>query len=102
MIRITGLVSAFMAVAIVSTVPTMASAENMNGELLASNCVVCHGPNGNSQGHIPAIDGLGSQEIGNRMREFRDGKRAATIMDKIAKGYNDAQIDLIADQFGAK
>ena len=33
------------------------------------------------------------------MREFRDGKRAATVMHQIAKGYSDAQIDAIAEQF---
>jgi cytochrome c553 len=98
----TSLAVGLFAVAVLPFAPTSASAQNMNPELLASNCVVCHGPNGESVSHIPAINALNANEISDRMREFRDGKRAATIMDKIAKGYNDAQIDLIAEHFGAK
>lgn len=94
----TGLLSASVLVFATAT----ASAENMNPELLAGGCVVCHGPDGNSLGHITAINELSAKDMGNRLREFRDGKRAATIMDKIAKGYTDAQIDVISSHFGAK
>lgn len=94
----TGLLSASMLV----FAPASASAENMNPELLAGGCVVCHGPGGVSQGHIPSIDALSAKDMGDRLRAFRDGKRAATIMDKIAKGYTDAQIDVISSHFGAK
>lgn len=94
----TGLLSASMLV----FAPVSASAENMNPELLGGGCVVCHGPGGDSQGHITSINTLSADDIGNRLRAFRDGKRAATIMDKIAKGYSDAQIDVISSHFGAK
>ena len=33
------------------------------------------------------------------MKAFRDGKRPATIMHQLAKGYTDPQIELIADYF---
>jgi cytochrome c553 len=33
------------------------------------------------------------------MREFRDGRRVATIMHQIAKGYSDEQVALIAEFF---
>ena len=36
------------------------------------------------------------------MRAFRDGARPATIMQQIAKGYSDAQIDLMADYFSRR
>lgn len=98
----TSLAVGLLAVAALPFAPTSASAQNMNPELLVSNCVVCHGPDGASLGHIPAINTLSAKEISGHMREFRDGKRAATIMDKIVKGYNDAQIDLIAEHLGAK
>lgn len=98
----TGLATGVFAAAILAFAPSGASAGNMNPELLSGSCVVCHGPGGMSKGHIPAIDGLSAKAIGDRMREFRDGKRAATIMDKIAKGFDDSQIDLIANHVGAK
>ena len=98
----TSLAVGLLAVAALPFAPTSASAQNMNPELLVSNCVVCHGPHGASMGHTPAINELSAKSIADHLRNFRDGKRAATIMDKIAKGYNDAQIDLIAEQLGAK
>ena len=36
------------------------------------------------------------------MAEFKDGKRPATIMHQIAKGYTDEQIRLIAGYFAAQ
>jgi cytochrome c553 len=33
------------------------------------------------------------------MRLFRDGKRPATIMHQISKGYSDQQIEQLADYF---
>jgi len=98
----TGLATGLFAAAVLTFAPSGASAENMNPQLLAGTCVVCHGPGGESQGHIPAIDELSAKAIGDRMREFRDGKRAATIMDKIAKGFSEAQIDAIAAHYGAE
>jgi sulfide dehydrogenase cytochrome subunit len=36
------------------------------------------------------------------LREFRDGKRSATVMHQLAKGYTDEQIDAIAAYFAAQ
>jgi cytochrome c553 len=36
------------------------------------------------------------------MRAFRDGKRPATVMHQIAKGYSDAQIEAMASWFAAQ
>lgn len=95
------LAAGILSASILAFAPTGASAENMNPELLTGGCVVCHGPDGKSQGHISSIDKLSAKDMGNRLRAFRDGKRAATIMDKIAKGFTDAQIDVISSHFGA-
>nr|MBA3590336.1 cytochrome C [Methylibium sp.] len=37
-----------------------------------------------------------------QMRAFRDGKRPATVMHQIAKGYSDAQITALAAYFAAQ
>lgn len=97
-----GLATGILAAALLTVAPGIASAENKNADLLSTGCVVCHGQGGNSQGYIPAINELSAKAIAERMREFRDGKRAGTIMPKIAKGYTDAQIDAMAGHFGAK
>ena len=98
----TSLAMSILGATVMAFAPANASAENMNPELLGGGCVVCHGPQGKSLGHIPSISALSEEVIGTRLRAFKDGKRAATVMDKIAKGYTDAQIDVIAAHFGAK
>jgi cytochrome c553 len=37
-----------------------------------------------------------------QMRAFRDGSRAATVMQQIAKGYDDAQTEALGDFFAAQ
>jgi cytochrome c553 len=36
------------------------------------------------------------------MKEFREGKRPATIMHQLAKGYSDQQVEMLADWFAAQ
>lgn len=67
--------------------------------VLASNCANCHGTLGNAQGAMPSLAGLQKTFIIEQMRAFRDGKRPATIMHQLAKGYSDQQVELIADFF---
>ena len=67
------------------------------GSMLASNCANCHGTLGTAQGAMPSLAGQQKTYIVEQMRAFRDGKRPATIMHQLAKGYTDQQIELIAD-----
>ena len=67
--------------------------------LLASNCSNCHGTTGTAQGAMPSLAGQQKTYIVEQMRAFRDGKRPATIMHQLAKGYTDAQIEAIAEFF---
>lgn len=68
---------------------------------LAANCANCHGTDGASAGGggMPGLAGLSPTYFVEQMRAFRDGKRAATIMHQIAKGYSDEQIVALADYF---
>lgn len=74
-----------------------ADAELRAASVLASNCANCHGTVGNAQGAMPSLAGQQKTYIVEQMRQFRDGKRPATIMHQLAKGYTDQQIELIAD-----
>ena len=40
--------------------------------------------------------------LAQSMRDFRDGKRPATLMHQLAKGYSDEQIDLMAAYFASQ
>lgn len=66
---------------------------------LAANCANCHGTTGNAQGAMPSLAGQPKNVIVEQMKAFRDGKRPATVMHQLAKGYTDQQIELIADHF---
>lgn len=76
-----------------------ADADMRSAALLASNCANCHGTLGNAQGAMPSLAGQQKTHIVEQMRAFRDGKRPATIMHQLAKGYTDQQVELIAEFF---
>jgi cytochrome subunit of sulfide dehydrogenase len=75
-----------------------------NGRDLAAGCAICHGTQGKPAPNAPLIPlaGLPQDHIATQMRAFRDGKRPATVMHQIAKGYSDAQIDAMAAWFAAQ
>jgi cytochrome subunit of sulfide dehydrogenase len=72
------------------------------GRSLAATCFTCHGTDGRSVGGVPpSLAGQNKDSLLKQLREFRDGKRPATIMHQHAKGYTDEQLDLIAGYFSA-
>ena len=69
---------------------------------LAATCFTCHGTEGRSVGGVPpSIAGQNKAMMLQTMKDFRDGKRPATIMHQQAKGYTDAQLELISGYFAA-
>jgi sulfide dehydrogenase cytochrome subunit len=66
---------------------------------LAATCANCHGTGGKAPGAVPALAGQSKADLIQKMNEFRDGKRPATIMHQIAKGYTPEQIDSVAGWF---
>jgi cytochrome c553 len=87
-----------------AAVPLSAAAQDTNGRNLAAGCAICHGTQGKPAPNAPLIPlaGLPQDHIATQMRAFRDGRRPATVMHQIAKGYSDAQIDAMAAWFAAQ
>ena len=81
---------------------TASAADNSLGRDIAANCANCHGTNGRSVGVMPVLAGRPQAELVLIVREFRDGKRPSTVMQQLAKGYNDAQIDAVAAYLAAQ
>lgn len=83
--------------------PAIASAQDTTGRNLAAGCAICHGTEGRpvTKDVIP-LAGLPKDHIVTQMKAFRDGKRSATVMHQIAKGYTDVQIDQLAAWFAAQ
>jgi len=72
------------------------------GRNLAAACANCHGTNGVSQQGMSNLAGQQRDYLVQQMQDFRAGKRPATIMHQIAKGYSDEQIDALAAYFSAQ
>jgi cytochrome c553 len=69
---------------------------------LAAACAICHGTNGVNAGGLPNLAGQPRDYIVQQLRDFRDGKRPATIMHQIAKGYTEEQYQQLAGFFAAQ
>ena len=70
---------------------------------LAATCANCHGTDGRSvTKEVPALAGQPKDFLASQMKAFQEGKRSATVMHQIAKGYTDAQIDLLAGYLSAQ
>ena len=80
-----------------------ATAQDVQGRNLAASCAICHGTDGRAvtKDLIP-LAGLPRDHIATQMRAFRDGKRPATVMHQIAKGYTDPQIDALAAWYASQ
>jgi cytochrome c553 len=76
-----------------------ANASEARGAALADACAACHGPNGRSQGAIPSIDNLPAEDFMAALQSFRTGGRTGTVMDRIAKGLDDADISAVGRYF---
>lgn len=70
--------------------------------LMASSCANCHGTDGRLAGRIPALAGKSADELETKLLAFKhDEEVAATIMDRIAKGFSDAELAALASHFAA-
>jgi cytochrome subunit of sulfide dehydrogenase len=70
------------------------------GEMLANTCAGCHGVKGASGGPaIPTIGGIKTDTFIEAMKGYKEGRPGTTIMDRIAKGFSDEEIALMADYF---
>lgn len=80
--------------------PAMADSK---AEMLANTCAGCHGTDGSSHGPAtPTIASLSKEYFISSMKDFKSGKRTSTVMDRIAKGYSDEEIEAMANHFQTK
>ena len=65
----------------------------------AAACSGCHGA-GAAGTALPPLQGLAPDDIVAAMQAFRSGQRAATVMDRIARGFTDEETRAIAAWIG--
>ncbi len=73
------------------------------GQRLYGSCAGCHGTAGvGTGGVLPVLAGQPKDALAASMRAFKAGTRPAAIMQQIAKGYTDEQIEQIAAWLAAQ
>ena len=77
----------------------VASAEPPAG---AASCSGCHPASTRVASPVPRLAGLDRAAIVKAMQDFRSGQRAGTVMDRIAKGFTDDEIQAIAAWYAAQ
>lgn len=90
-----------LAAAALVTAPV--AAQDLQGRNLAASCAICHGTEGRAvTKDMVSLAGLPRDYIVKQLQDFKDGKRPATVMHQIAKGYTEAQIEAMAGWFAAQ
>ena len=62
----------------------------------AASCSGCHAASPSVQTPVPPLNGRPAAETVSQMAAFKSGERNGTIMDRIAKGFTDDEIQAIA------
>jgi cytochrome c553 len=72
------------------------------GRDLAASCAICHGTSGVNAGGMPNLAAQPKDYLARQLRDFRDGKRPATVMHQISKGLTEEQIELVSAYWSAQ
>jgi cytochrome subunit of sulfide dehydrogenase len=88
--------------AVLAVSASMATAQVAQVKVWAAACANCHGTNGQAQPGMEALAGKDKAELAQKMLDFKAGRKPATIMHQISKGYSDEQIQEIAAYFAAQ
>ena len=67
----------------------------------AAACSNCHGTNGIAQPGMESLAGGNKDDMARKLLDYKAGRRPATIMHQLAKGYSDEQLQQLAGYFAA-
>jgi sulfide dehydrogenase cytochrome subunit len=81
-----------------------AHAQSLDTAVLAAPCANCHGTDGKTTGKIPPLAGRPASTIAAQLKAFKGETPppGTTIMNRLAKGYTDEQIEALAKFFSEK
>ena len=72
-------------------------------DMIVNTCVACHGPKGISKGpSIPTLGGMSETYVVEMMQGYASGEIPSTIMGRLAKGYNEKEIEQMGKYFAAQ
>jgi cytochrome c553 len=85
-------------------IPLMSKAQTMDPlqvRSMAASCANCHGTHGVAEVGNESLAGVNKDELLKKMLDFKTGKKPATIMHQLSKGYSDEQLAALASYFSA-
>jgi cytochrome c553 len=68
----------------------------------AAACTGCHPASTRVTSPVPRLAGIDRDAIVTAMQDFRADRRPATVMDRIARGFTDDEIQAIAAWYAAQ
>lgn len=78
---------------------TAVAEQDYRAYMLASSCFACHGTDGRSPGAIPSLNGKSREFIEVALKSYKSGESQGTVMNRLARGYSEEEIALIAEYF---
>ncbi len=89
--------------AAIATVPASASDLERGRELARTECVACHGEDGNSIAPtFPKLAGLQPEYIAKQLREYLDGNRINEMMTPVLEKLTAADVEPLAAWFASQ
>lgn len=85
-----------------STAALWAQAEVNQVRVWAAACANCHGTDGRALQGMEALAGKDKDEMLQKLLDFKSGRKPATIMHQLSKGYSDEQLAQIVAYFAAQ
>jgi sulfide dehydrogenase cytochrome subunit len=95
-------VSVVLAVGLLAASASASASGPTSAAIVGHTCAGCHGTNGASIGPAPIIGGLPEGYLASTMTAYKDGTRFATVMDRLARGYNPAEIQAMSQFLAAQ
>ena len=93
---------ALTALALLAGASLAQAQEALQARSWAASCANCHGTDGRAQPGMESLAGVSKDDIVKKMQDFKAGRKPATIMHQLAKGYTDEQIVAIAGYFASQ
>jgi cytochrome subunit of sulfide dehydrogenase len=88
--------------AAVSGAASAQSAADLQVRSWAAACANCHGTGGVAQPGMESLAGVAKDDLLKKMLDFKTGKKPATVMHQLSKGYSDEQLAALATYFAAQ
>lgn len=91
----------WLVAAVLTAATCAAQAEVTQVRVWAAACANCHGTMGKAEQGMESLAGKDKDELLQKMLDFKSGKKPATLMHQISKGYSDEQLQQLAAYFAA-